>query len=50
MTFAQKINTLSNEEKIDFIRFLMHKDKKMQVQMNLMAIVCLGCVILTIFK
>ena len=50
MTFAQKIDLLSNEQKIDFIRFLMHKDRTTQMKMNIMTVICVACVGLSIFK
>lgn len=50
MTFAQKIDTLSNEEKIDFIRFLMHKDRATQIKMNIMTVICVACVVLSVLK
>lgn len=40
---------LSEDEKIDFIKFLLLKDKQKTYELYLLTAICIGCVCLSIF-
>lgn len=45
-----KLQSLSENEKIEFIKFLLIKDRNKTHEMYILAAICVACVLLSIFQ